>query len=178
LRELLRLRDVLWLLLLWQLHLPKSTGIAGGGTVLHEEGEATSSSSPPACAPPRNIRNAAKCWANPVGGRRLGADAREHPDHRLRPADRRCRCARGEGLARVNGHDGMPFLLRTSDSERADATVSLRVSDELLVPDDEVLISLASPPSGIAYAAVGSLVSGGVALLQFEQFGRPARSTR
>lgn len=82
---------------------------------------------------------------------------------------------RVQGLAHVNGHDGIPFHLLVSGVESSSASITLDAGDHLLVPDEEVLVSLASPPSGISYTAKGTLINGGLELLSFEDFKRPNR---
>jgi hypothetical protein len=158
---------------------PKSTGIAGGGTVDYGGGEAT------LIAFASRLRVSKK---HPQKSQLLGRVQWVDEAQNLRlestqittygPPSDDASAREVQGLARVNGHEDVPFILRASGVDGPHATVSLRAGDELLVLDEEVLISLAGPPSGIAYDAEGTLVAGGLELLEFESFERPARTAR
>jgi hypothetical protein len=158
---------------------PKSTGIAGGGTVLHDGGEAT------LIAFASRLRVSKK---HPQKSQLLGRVQWVDAGQELRlestqittygPPSEDASAREVQGLARVNGHEDVPFILRASGVDGPHAKVSLRAGDQLLVLDEEVLISLAGPPSGIDYDAEGTLVAGGLELLEFESFARPARTAR
>lgn len=158
---------------------PKSTGIAGGGTVSYAGGEATL-----VLFTSRLRELKKKSQKSQLLGRVQWVDAGQELTLESTqittygPPANDANAREVQGLARVNGHEGVPFILRASGIEGVSATVSLRVGDPLLVLDEEVLISLTGPASGIDYAVEGPLVAGGLELLEFEAFDRPARSAR